>query len=132
MWPFGPGRRRRPLGARGEALARRALKRKGLKLLAENYRCPGGEIDLIFLDASTRRRDGAETLVFVEVKTRTSDEFASPEAAVDSHKQRRIRRAADYYIAHHHAEDYNVRQDIVSIVIPDGGKPRIEHIAEAF
>ena len=131
MWPFRPGRRK-TLGSRGEALARRTLKRKGLKLLAENYRCPGGEIDLIFLDTSTRRRNGAETLVFVEVKTRTSDKYTSPESAVNSEKQRRIRRAADYYIAHRRAEDYNVRNDIVSIVIPDGAKPRIEHIPDAF
>ena len=131
MWPFGR-RRRKTLGERGEALARRTLKRKGLKLLAENYRCPGGEIDLIFLDTSTRRRSGAETLVFVEVKTRTSDKYTSPESAVNSHKQRRIRRAADYYIARRHARDYNVRNDIVSIVIPDGAKPRIEHIPDAF
>jgi len=131
MWPFGPGRRK-TLAARGEALARRTLKRKGLKLLAENYRCPGGEIDLIFLDTSTRRRDGAETLVFVEVKTRTSDRYTRPESAVDADKQHRIRRAADYYLAHRRAEDYNVRHDIVSIVISEGERPRVEHIPDAF
>ena len=131
MWPFGP-RRRKGLGPRGEALARRALKRLGLKLLAENYRCVAGEIDLIFLDTSTRRGDGAETLVFVEVKTRTSDEYSAPESAVNADKQRRIRRAADYYLARHHAEDYNVRNDIVAVVIPKGGKPSIKHIPDAF
>ena len=131
MWPFGP-RRRKGLGPRGEALARRALKRKGLKLLAENYRCPAGEIDLIFLDTSTRRRDGAETLVFVEVKTRTSDKYTSPESAVNSDKQRRICHAADYYITRHNAQDYNVRNDIVAVVTPPGGKPSIKHIPNAF
>ena len=131
MWPFGP-KRRGGLGSRGEALARRALKRKGLKLLAENYRCPGGEIDLIFLDTSTRRGAGVETLVFVEVKTRTSDEYTSPESAVNSDKQRRIRRAGAYYITRHHAEDYDVRYDIVTVVIRDGEKLRIEHIVNAF
>jgi len=131
MWPFGP-KRRGGLGGRGEALARRALKRKGLKLLAENYRCPGGEIDLIFLDTATRRGGGVETLVFVEVKTRASDEYTSPESAVNSDKQRRIRRAAQYYIARHNAQDYNVRFDIVAIVTRDGEKPRVEHIEDAF
>ena len=131
MWPFGP-RRRGGLGRRGEAMARRALKRKGLKLLAENYRCPGGEIDLIFLDTSTRRAAGVETLVFVEVKTRTSDEYTSPEFAVDTDKQRRIRKASDYYVSRHDADDYDVRYDIVSIVARDGAKPRIEHIPDAF
>ena len=132
MWPFGRKGGERPLGSRGEALARRTLKRKGLKLLADNYRCPGGEIDLIFLDTSTRRDAGAETLVFVEVKTRANDTFTAPESAVNSHKQRRIRRAAEYYVAHHDARDYNVRHDIVSIVIRPGAKPRIKHIPNAF
>ena len=131
MWPLGP-RRRDDLGRRGEAMARRALKHKGLKLLAENYRCPKGEIDLIFLDTSTRRAAGVETLVFVEVKTRTSDEYTSPEFAVDSDKQRRIRTASDYYVSRHDADDYDVRYDIVSIVARDGAKPQIEHIPDAF
>jgi len=131
VWPFGP-KRSGGLGGRGEALARRALKRNGLKLLAENYRCPGGEIDLIFLDPSTRSGDCPETLVFVEVKTRTSDEYTSPESAVNSDKQRRIRRAAEYYITRHNAHDYDVRYDIVAIVTRDGEKPRVEHIPDAF
>lgn len=131
MWPLGR-KGRGALGRRGEALARRTLKRKGLKLLAENYRCPGGEIDLIFLDTTTRRRTGAETIVFVEVKTRSSDKYTLPESAVNPEKQRRIRRAADYYVAHHDAADYNIRHDIVSIVIPDGLKPRVKHIPDAF
>lgn len=131
MWPFGR-KRGGGLGGRGEALARRALKRKGLKLLAENYRCPRGEIDLIFLDTSTRRDGGVETLVFVEVKTRTSDEYTSPESAVNSDKQRRIRRAAEYYIARHGARDHDVRYDIVAIVSHAGEEPRVEHIRDAF
>ena len=62
MWPF----RRRgnlPLGARGERLAKRFLKRRGLKILATNYRCPAGEADLIVLDRSTRKDFGAATVV---------------------------------------------------------------------
>jgi len=61
------------LGDRGEALARRFLKKAGLQILATNYRCPAGEIDIIALDPSTRQTPaGAETIVFVEVKTRSA------------------------------------------------------------
>jgi putative endonuclease len=129
FWPFG---RHKPLGQRGEDLACRVLRRAKLKILARNYRCPHGEIDLIALDASTRKTLGAETIVFVEVKTRASDRYAGPEAAVDAHKRRQVRRAADYYLAHHATQGYAVRYDVVAIVLPEGGQPRIEHIPDAF
>jgi putative endonuclease len=128
VWPFG----RASLGRRGERLARRRLRRSGLKILATNYRCPVGEVDLIALDASTRKAIAAETLVFVEVKTRTSDTYTAPAGAVDAEKRRRIRRIADYYLASRDTSGYAVRFDIVSIVIPDGEKPRVTHIPDAF
>ena len=106
MWPF----RRRPkqespeaqtarLGRQGEQLARRLLRKQGMKVLAQNYRCPAGEADLIALDPTTRKTLGAETIAFVEVKTRTSDHYTSPEAAVNADKRRRMRKVADYYLA---------------------------------
>ncbi len=128
-WPFG---RTKPLGPRGEALARRSLRRAGLKVLARNYRCPAGEIDLIALDRSTRAATGAETIVFIEVKTRSGSGLAEPEAAVDARKRRQVRRVADYYLAHHPAASYAVRFDIVSVVCREGAKPRIRHIPDAF
>ena len=131
MWPFGR-RRRRGVGQRGETLARRFLRRRGLKILAANYRCGAGEIDLIALDRGTRRETGAETLVFVEVKTRRQDRYVAPAAAVDAAKQRRIRRAAEHYLARHEASDLAVRFDVVSIVLPDGEPPRIDHLPDAF
>ena len=131
MWPFGrPGKL--PLGQRGERLARRHLRRKGLKILARNYRCPAGEADLIALDPSTRRSLGAETIAFVEVKTRSSDCNTDPEAAVNADKRRRMRKVAQYYLANHDAEGYNVRFDVVAIVATDGEKPEIRHIPDAF
>ena len=129
MWPFRP---EKTLGRHGEKLAARALKRKGMKLLATNYRCPSGEIDIIALDRSTRRDSGRETIVFVEVKTRSSDTYTVPESAVDARKRRRIRKAARYYLSHHPTDGYNVRYDIVAIVAPAGAKPQIKHIAGAF
>ena len=128
-WPFG---RTKPLGPRGEALARRSLRRAGLKVLARNYRCPAGEIDLIALDPSTRAATGAETIVFIEVKTRSGGGLAEPEAAVDARKRRQVRRVADYYLATHKTGDLNIRFDIISIVLPEGARPRIRHIVEAF
>lgn len=128
MWPF--GRRDVPLGQRGEALAARHLKRQGLKILARNYRCPVGEVDLIALDRSTRAA-GAETLVFAEVKTRTSDRYTDPQSAVTPDKQRRIRQVAEYYMQRHDASAMNVRFDVVAIVIGEG-KTTLNHIPEAF
>ena len=139
MWPFrrNPSREgRRPpagqLGPRGEALAAKLLKKSGLKILARNYRCPVGEVDLIALDRATRKTQGAETIVFVEVKTRTSDRYTDPHAAVNAEKRRRLRRVAEYYLRARKAEDYNARFDVVSVLLKDGQEPKIEHIPEAF
>jgi putative endonuclease len=129
MWPFRP---EKTLGRHGEKLAARTLKRKGMKLLATNYRCPSGEIDIIALDRSTRRDSGRETIVFVEVKTRSDDSYNAPESAVDARKRRRIRKAARYYLSHHPSDQYAVRYDIVAIVAPRDAKPQIKHIAGAF
>jgi len=131
MWPF--GRRAKPaLGKRGERAARKFLKRKGMKILAENFRCPRGEVDLIAFDRSTRAETG-ETICFVEVKTRSSDRYTDPESAVDAGKRARIKRAADYYLAGRAAaEGLNVRFDVVSIVMATDGQPQVKHIADAF
>ena len=130
LWPFRHAVK--GVGARGEKLARRHLKRQGMKILAENYRCPVGEADLIALDPGTRKVLGAESLVFVEVKTRRRDDYTSPASAVNAEKQRRIRKIAEYYCSSRPTDRYCIRYDIVSIVLPDGGEPRIEHLPDAF
>ena len=133
MWPLGP--RRQPagdLGHLGERLAAKALKRCGMKILARNYRCPAGEVDLIALDRSTRQESGAETIVFVEVKTRSSDKYTDPEAAVDRNKQRRLEGVAQYYAARRDVADYSIRFDIIAIVAPAGQEPQLKHIKDAF
>lgn len=78
-------------GAAAEDLAARHLVRHGLKILARNYRCRGGEIDLVC-------RDGA-TLVFVEVRLRTNRGFGGAAASITPAKQRRLIRAAGHYLA---------------------------------
>jgi putative endonuclease len=130
-WLSRPGDRR--LGPRGEKLARRRLKRKGYRILARNYRCPGGEIDLIALDPSTKEEFGASAVCFVEVKTRRSDRYIDPASAVDFGKRRRLHKAANHYLAARpDAREYPTRFDIVSVVLPADGPPRINHYPDAF
>lgn len=118
----------RKLGALGERLAAEFLERKGFRLVAANFIVPVGrnrrdalinaEIDLIAYDK--------ETLVFIEVKTRSSDEFAAPERAVDLRKQRQITRAARSYRRIFRIEGA-FRYDVVAIVLPDEkSKPKIK------
>ena len=127
MWPFGSAA---PLGRRGEKLARRLLKRRGMRILATNYRCPAGEADLIALEPHPSA--GAETVAFVEVKTRSSDAHADPSSAVDADKRRRMRKVAEYYLRHHPAEGCDVRFDVVSVVLRGGGEPEIDYVPGAF
>jgi putative endonuclease len=120
------------LGAEGEDQARRFLARAGLKVMARNYRCPAGEADLIALDRSPQRGCTAPTVVFVEVKTRRDDTYTDPESAVDANKRRHLRAVANYYLASRGGQNFNVRFDVVSVVLRDGEKPRLRHIVDAF
>ncbi|HLL74618.1 MAG TPA: YraN family protein [Pyrinomonadaceae bacterium] len=108
------------LGERGERLAADLLERAGYRLVAANFKLPVGrnlrgaivqaEIDLVAYDG--------DTLCFVEVKTRRSDEFAAPEANVDLRKQRQITRAARAYRRAFGLGNAPHRYDVVSLVIP--------------
>ena len=120
------------LGKRGETLALRMLRRRGLKTLARNYRCPAGEVDLIVLDKATRSESGTETIAFVEVKTRSSDRHTDPQYAVNADKQRRMRKVANYFLTTRPADEYNVRFDVVAICMRDGNQPEITYIPDAF
>ncbi len=116
------------VGQIGEELAARFLERKGYRLVLANYKVPigrnsrgasvTGEIDLIALDE--------DVLCFVEVKTRSSDEFASPLAAVDLRKQRQIIRTAKVYRKIFRLSDIKFRYDVVSIVLVKNSRPKIE------
>ncbi len=94
------------LGARGERIAARTLKRGGYRILARNFTCPAGELDLIALDD--------DTVVFVEVKTRTCAVAADPEANITHHKKRQLTRTAKYYLAMTGAVDRPCRFDVVA------------------
>jgi putative endonuclease len=114
---------RRQLGDQGEDLAAAALKKQGYKILERNYVTPLGEIDLI-------ARQG-ETVVVVEVKTRKSTRFGSPQEAVSTTKQARLRRLAEYYLKAKRLTGSPVRFDVVAITLA-GGEPRVEIIQDAF
>jgi putative endonuclease len=110
------------LGRSGEDLAAGFLKRRGYRILARNYRSPLGEIDII-----ARER---QTLVFVEVKTRRSNYFGDPKAAVTFTKQKKISRVALYYLKTTGQMHTSARFDVVSITADP--EPHIELIKNAF
>lgn len=112
------------LGRVGERAAVRYLKRKGYRVLSRNERFARGELDIVALDG--------ETLVFVEVKTRRSGQDGGPVGAVTPAKQRTILALSDAYVARHRLHDRARRFDIVALVWPDGGKPTMEHLVDAF
>jgi putative endonuclease len=107
------------LGKKGEKLVAQYVKKQKMKLLQTNYRTPFGEADLIALD-------GDET-VFIEVKTRSGEEFGAPKEAVGRAKQARYQKIARYYWAQTGKEP-NARFDVAE-VYDDG---RIEYIKNAF
>ncbi len=115
----------KPLGQRGEAAAERYLKRRGYKLLARGDRLRPGELDLVMADG--------RTIVFVEVKTRRSQDDGHPAEAVDAQKQRRLTRLAVTFLKRHGLLEYPGRFDVVAITWPEGrGRPQIEHFINAF
>jgi len=98
-------------GRRGEDLAHRFLQDQGMVVVARNYRARSGvgELDLVAWDG--------ETLVFVEVKTRATEEFGSPDRAVDGAKRERLLRAAREYARRAGVDWRRVRFDIVNVVL---------------
>ena len=115
---------KRELGRAGEKAAAKALKRAGYRIVDRNFSCKSGEIDLIAKDKGT--------LVFVEVKTRSSDEHGPPGMSIDSRKRRRIMSLAKAYVKHKRLYDLRPRFDIYSILWKEGQKPEINHIPAAF
>ncbi len=112
------------LGRRGEDLAHRYLQACGFAIVARNYRGRNGgvEVDLIGWDGPV--------LVFVEVKSRSSDAFGQPEEAVDQEKQVRLIRAAGEYIQRRGVGWKDVRFDVVSVLF--GDPPALSYIEGAF
>ncbi|HXH24483.1 MAG TPA: YraN family protein [Vicinamibacterales bacterium] len=114
---------RHRLGRSGEDLACRELQRRGYSILDRRYRTRFGEIDIV-------ARDGDVT-VFVEVKTRTGDDFGGAAAGVTGWKQRRIAQMAADYLVRHGLHDRPCRFDVVAVDLA-GGRPRVEVYQDAF
>ncbi len=110
------------IGARGEQLAIDYLSRLGLRVIARNWRCRYGELDVIAAD------DAAGTVVFVEVKTRTGEQYGGVEQAVTPVKVRRLRRLVGLWLAQQHGCWVSVRIDVVAIRIGRRRTPEITHI----
>jgi putative endonuclease len=108
------GAGRAELGARGEAHAARYLKGAGYRIIARNRRHLEGEIDLIAMDG--------EHLIFVEVRTRTSEDFMTPEASIRKEKREAVRRTVKRLIRKHKTAGLVPRVDLVAIVWPEGAK----------
>ena len=107
------------MGRAGEKRAVDFLRKKGFKILNTNYRAPVGEIDIIAEDG--------DVIVFVEVKTRTSDNYGNPCEAVDKKKQEKYYKIATFYLQREGKMDSACRFDVVEI---ENGQ--INHIFNAF
>jgi putative endonuclease len=115
----------RALGQRGEDAAVKFLKRRGYKIVGRGQRDQLGELDIIAVD----RR----TVVFVEVKTRTSAGGGGPHEAVTPQKQRKLANVALKYLRRHNLLEHAARFDVVAIIWPAHEKrPTIEHFVNAF
>lgn len=112
MAPARPETARQASGRRGEQAARALLERRGLRCVAANWRCRGGELDLVMLDG--------DILVFVEVRARRPANLVSPFESVDAAKRRKLVRAARLWLAMHPAHAHRpARFDIVAVTLAD-------------
>src|SRR5262249_10654719 len=111
-------------GELGEHAAKKRLKHQGLKFLTANFRSKRGEIDLIF-----REKD---CLVFVEVKTRSSEEWVRPAKAVDPERRERLSRAALDYLRLLKNPQVKIRFDIVEVLLNKGVVREVRHLTNTF
>jgi putative endonuclease len=112
------------VGKYGEDVAARHLTDAGLQIVARNWRCREGEIDIV-------ARDG-EAVVICEVKTRRSSACGAPAEAVTRRKADRLRRLAYLWLLEHPAGGADVRFDVVSVLRPLSGPAQVEHVVGAF
>jgi putative endonuclease len=111
-------------GRLGERAAKKQLRKAGLKFLTANFRSRRGEVDLIFRDA--------DCLVFVEVKTRSSEDWVRPAASVDAAKRRHLSQCALDYLRLLKNPPVKIRFDIVEVLLQDGAVREVRHLPNAF
>ena len=112
---------KRKRGAKGEEIAAAHLKKKGYKIIARNYNCLVGEMDIIALDG--------ECLVFIEVRSRWSDRFGTPEESITADKVARLTKIGRYYLAKEVRREVPCRFDFIGIMLDNGDNVlRLNHI----
>ena len=113
------------LGLAGEKLAARYLRRKlGMRIVARRVRCPGGELDLVAFDKTD--------LVFIEVRTRRTEDFGPPETTLGSDKIAALRRSAQWFARSRHLNHYPLRMDVVAVVWPHGKPAEVRYHRNAI
>lgn len=110
-------------GTKGEKIASAFLKKNGYKILETNFRCSLGEIDIVAREK--------EAFVFVEVKTRKSDDWGYPEQAVSVKKQKKLSQLALAYFQKNNLADVTARFDVIAITLSNSGS-EIKLIQNAF
>ncbi|WP_248926391.1 YraN family protein [Paenibacillus hamazuiensis] len=118
--------RRKLLGAEGEKLALEHILQQNYKILAQNWRCRTGELDLI--------AEHEAVIVFIEVRTRRkTGTFGFAQESVDFRKQRKVRETAQVFLQQRRLADRQIRFDVVTVHMePDGTDPELQHIVNAF
>jgi putative endonuclease len=111
-------------GELGERAAKKYLQKQGLKFLTANFRSARGEIDLIF-------RDG-DCVAFIEVKTRSSEDWSRPAAAVNAERRRRLSQCALDYLRRLKNPPVKIRFDIVEVLLADGKVSEVRHLPNTF
>ncbi|NWF68876.1 MAG: YraN family protein [Chloroflexi bacterium] len=111
-------------GQYGEALAADFLRQRGWRIIATNWRCPRGEIDIIAHEG--------QAWVFVEVRTRRAASTAAAFESVNPRKQSRLRAAVQLYLAQKNLEEAAWRIDVIAVALPHGQPPLIEHAQDAL
>ena len=116
---------RRWFGSRSERAAVRFLRRLGYRILARNYTCPAGEMDLVALDGPC--------VVLVEVRSTGTSDVGRPAASVDEVKQRRLTNVALHFLQQHRLLDRPARFDVLALSWPPGRRePAVVHYPHAF
>ena len=110
------------LGQLGEKLAKKFLEEREYKIICQNFKSRQGEIDII-------AKDKDKTIVFVEVKTRTSLEFGNPAEAVNETKMEHILKVAKYFLYSNKISNNNIRFDVIEVFVCKG-RYRVNHIKQ--
>ena len=114
---------KKEIGQKGENLAVEYLQKLGYKVLERNYRCKLGEVDIIALNN--------DTLVFIEVRTRSSLDFGLPQESINRRKRHQISKVALEFMLRKKMKNIPARFDVVAISL-EPGKEKVDHIKDAF